>query len=254
MVMPLSNTQIDTFNQEGYLILPQQVAVEACNNMLAVIKDHLARAVPPLEYEADLGYEGAPASRDSIGGKTIRRLRDAWHRDAVFQQFAKDPAILTALDQLLGEAVCITLAHHNSIMTKHPTFGTATGWHRDIRYWSFPTNNLISVWLALGPENANNGGLSFIPGSHKWQLHREQLDDLDFLRPDFPENEALIKQGISLNLQQGDVILFHSGLFHSAGRNNTDQVKCSAVFAYHGQSNRPLPNTRSSQSEDILLG
>lgn len=252
--MQLSNSQIDTFKQQGYLILPRQIDANACQNMLTITKDHLDRAVAPLEYEADVGYEGAPASLESIGGRTIRRLRDAWHRDPAFQAFASDPAILTALRQLLGEGVCTTLAHHNSIMTKHPTFGTATGWHRDIRYWSFPSNNLISVWLALGPENANNGGLSFIPGSHRWQLQPEQMDDLDFLRPDFPANQALIQQGISLDLQAGDVILFHSGLFHSAGRNNTDQTKCSVVFAYHGQSNQPITGTRSSQSEDIFLG
>lgn len=251
--MQLSNTQIETYKKTGYLVLPRQIAKAFCEELLAVTNDHLARDIAPVEYEADLGYEGAPKSRESLGGRTIRRLRDAWHRDPVFQRLAKDPDILSALHQLLGEAVCITLAHHNSVMTKHPTFGTATGWHRDIRYWSFPTNNLISVWLALGPENSEDGGLSFIPGSHLWQLKREQMDDLDFLRPDYPDNQQLIQQGISLNLQQGDVILFHSGLFHSAGRNNTDHVKCSVVFAYHGKSNPPIANTRSSESEDILL-
>lgn len=253
MIAKLSNAQIDTFRQSGFLVLPKQTDLPTCAAIQAVVNDHLARAVQPLEYEADVGYEGAPASRDVEGGKTIRRLRNAWQRHTVFQQWASNPDLVHILEQLLEEPVMVTLSHHNSIMTKHPTFGTATGWHRDIRYWSFPHNNLISVWLALGPEDTNNGGLHFIPGSHLWKLHPEQMDDLDFLRPDYPENQTLIQQNISVPLEAGDVILFHSGLFHAAGRNNTNKVKSSVVFAYNAQSNPPLPNTRSSQYPDILL-
>ena len=183
----------------------------------------------------------------------MRRLRAAWQRDEAYRLWASDERLVGMLEQLFDEPVCVTLAHHNCIMTKHPTYGTATGWHRDIRYWSFPRNDLISVWLALGPEDSNNGGLQFIPGSHRVTLQPGQMDELDFLRPDVAANEVLFAQGISVPIEQGDVVLFHSGLFHAAGKNNSDQLKSSVVFAYHGQSNAPLPGTRSAASEDILL-
>jgi phytanoyl-CoA hydroxylase len=254
MEVPLSAKQVESFKQSGYLLLPGYTSEALCQQMRATTTAHLANAVAPLEYEADVGYAGAPKSLDSLGGRTIRRLRDAWHRDPVYQSWASDPKLVAILHQLFNEPACITLAHHNCIMTKHPTFGTATGWHRDIRYWSFPRNDLISVWLALGPENDTNGALHFIPGSHRLTLAPEQMDELDFLRPDVPANQALFDQGISLSLQQGDVVLFHSGLFHAAGKNNSHAVKYSAVFAYHGQSNPPVPNTRSAAAKDILLG
>lgn len=253
MAAPLSNTQIESFRQSGYLHLPAQVAKATCEQMRLTAEAHLAAAIAPVEYEADVGYEGAPASRDSVGGRTIRRLRGAWHRDPVYKTWASDPQLVAMLVQLLGEPPCITLAHHNCIMTKHPNFGTATGWHRDIRYWSFPRNELISVWLALGPEDQANGALHFIPGSHLLEMTPGQMDELDFLRPDVPENQPLFAQGISLPLQAGDVVLFHSGLFHAASRNNSQTVKSSVVFAYHGKSNPPVPGTRSAQSEDLPL-
>ncbi|WP_034295994.1 phytanoyl-CoA dioxygenase family protein [Herbaspirillum sp. RV1423] len=249
----LSSAQIAAFRHDGYLLLKGFVPAAACDDMLAVAREHVQQAVAPLEYEAEVGYEGAPASLDAPGGRTARRLRAAWQRDAHFRAWASDPRLVAALHQLFAEPVCVTLAHHNCVMTKHPTFGTATGWHRDIRYWSFPRNELISVWLALGPEHVDNGGLQFIPGSQRLQLQPEQMDELDFLRPEMPANQALFAQGISLPLDKGDVVLFHSGLFHAAGRNNSDQVKASVVFAYHGQSNPPTPGTRSAASDDILL-
>lgn len=250
----LYNTQIDTFHEQGFLILRKMVPEADCNTMQSVTTDHLARAVPPLEYEADVGYDGAPATRNSEGGLTARRLRDAWQRDPAYQAWASRPDLVTMLGQLLGEQPCITLAHHNCIMTKHPSYGTATGWHRDIRYWSFGRNDLISVWLALGHEEQDNGALSFLPGSHRWQLAPEQMDALDFLRPELPENQPLFAQGICPVLEKGDVVLFHSGLFHAAGRNNSQHTKCSPVFAYHGISNPPLPGTRSAALPSIALG
>jgi phytanoyl-CoA hydroxylase len=254
MAMMLSEKQIQQFQTDGYLVLRNMVASVVCKSMLSAAEADLRAAVPPLEYEAEVGYPGAPQSIDAPGGKTVRRLRGAYHRDPCFKTWAQDPALVAKLAQLFGEEVCLSLAHHNCVMTKHPDFGTATGWHRDIRYWSFTRPDLISVWLALGPENATNGGLKFIPGSHRMAIKPEQLDELDFLRPDLPQNQALFRQGVSLELELGDAVFFHSGLFHAAGKNTTASVKMSLVYAYHGKSNMPIEGTKSSSAGDVLLG
>jgi phytanoyl-CoA hydroxylase len=249
----LGPSQITQFHQDGYLLLRRRVAADVCARMQDVTRRHLAAQMAPVEYEAEVGYAGAPASLDAAGGRTVRRLRNAWQRDPAFQRWASEPALLADLQALLGEPACLTLAHHNCIMTKHPDFGTATGWHRDIRYWSFARPDLISVWLALGPENPDNGGLHFIPGSHRLQIDAAQLDELDFLRPDAAANQPLFARGITLDLQAGDVVLFHSGLFHAAGRNQSHDIKSSVVFAYHGLSNGALPGSRSAAAGTICF-
>lgn len=250
----LSERQIEQFQNDGYLIVRSMVPAQQCERMAAVTNTHLQKGILPVEYEAQVGYAGAPASLDAPGGKTIRRLRSAYHRDSCFAQWASDSDLVAKLAVLLEEDVCLTLAHHNCIMTKHPNFGTATGWHRDIRYWAFARPDLVSVWLALGHEYANNGALHFIPGSHRLQIAPDQLDELDFLKPDHPKNQALFAQGITPELQQGDVVFFHSGLFHAAGRNASAMTKCSVVFAYHGKSNAPREGTRSAALQSVFLG
>jgi phytanoyl-CoA hydroxylase len=200
-----------------------------------------------------VGYAGAPASREAPGGRTVRRLRGAWQRHQLLQQWAADPELVATLGQLFDQPVVLNLAHHNCVMTKHPDWGTATGWHRDIRYWSFAHADLITVWLALGPENAGNGGLQVLPGSHRWQVAPQQRDALDFLRPDLPQNQALMAQGVTLSLGEGDVLLFHSSLFHAAGANLSGQRKFSVAFAYRGADNLPLAGSRSAAAGEIAL-
>jgi phytanoyl-CoA hydroxylase len=249
----LSAEQIAQFEQDGYLVFRNMLEPEACERMLAVARQQLQEAQQPLEYEAELGYAGAPASLDAEGGRTVRRLRGAFDRDEVLRNWACDQRVLPKLRQLFNEPVCITLAHHNCVMTKHPQYGTATGWHRDIRYWSFTQPDLVVVWLALGDEVESNGSLKFIPASHRLTIAPERLDELDFLRPEHPDNQTLFKQGKAVELHQGDVVFFHSRLFHAAGVNTSNAVKTSVAFAYHGCSNQPVPGTRSSASRDLQL-
>jgi phytanoyl-CoA hydroxylase len=251
--MKLSVEQIEEFRQEGYLVLRSIVPAAICDLMRSITDAHLEAAVEPVEFEAEVGYPGAPASLSEPGGRTVRRLRGAYQRHRCFSAWAEDPGILAAVQQLLEEPVCLTLAHHNCIMTKHPRFGSATGWHRDIRYWSFERPELVCVWLALGNESPHNGGLQFIAGSHKLELTREQLDPQDFLRDDISDNRTLLERAGPLHLNRGDVVLFHSGLFHSAGPNVANDIKCSIAFAYHGVSNAPRPGSKSAVAGSVPL-
>ena len=141
--------------------------------------------------------------------------------------------------------------HHNCVMTKHSGFSSETAWHQDIRYWSFDAPELVSVWLALGPEHGENGALRVIPGSHRLHLDRGRLDRHLFLRPELEANREFIDTAALVELEAGDVLFFHCRLFHAAGKNRTEDVKLSAVFTYHAGGNRPIPGTRSDRYPSI---
>lgn len=241
------------FERDGFVVMPG-FASPAC---LAVLRSlavsQLRDAVEPLELEADLQYAGAPDSCDAPGGKTARRLLDAYGRGPAFKAWATSADIVRWLGDYFGSSPVLSLAHHNCIMTKHPDFGTATGWHQDIRYWSFSDSNLVSVWLALGTETAENGGLWFIPGSHKAAFGRDQFDDRLFFREDLDQNQPWLAQARCPTLAPGDVVFFHCRTLHSAHRNDGDAVKLSLVHTYHGAGCLPVPDTRSASRPEIRL-
>ena len=150
-----------------------------------------------------------------------------------------------------NEPACLSLAHHNCVMTKHPRYGSLTGWHRDFRYWAFDRPDMVSVWVALGPENNHNGGLHLVPRSHTEVIAPARFDEKIFLRDDLPDNQALIARAVVPELNAGDIMFFHSNTLHAAGRNLSDQVKFSAVFTYHAASNHPVPGTRSAAKGSV---
>jgi len=245
--------ELARFESDGFAIVRGMVDVDMRERILHVARAHLLQEAAPLEYEAQLHYPGAPESLDAPGGHTVRRLLQACARDPVFRAWGTGVPVAARLRQLLGEQVRLSQVHHNCVMTKQPRYSSVTGWHQDMRYWAFRRPELVSVWLALGRETPENGGLSFIPGTHRMDIGRERLDDALFLREDLPENQALIARRESPTLEAGDVVFFHCRTFHCAAANRTDAAKFSLVFTYHAADNAPLPGTRSDSLPAIAL-
>jgi phytanoyl-CoA hydroxylase len=249
----LVRAQIAQLRDVGYSVVPQFVPSDTLETLNEVAQAQLAARAAPLELEADLQYPGAPASRFSMGGETVRRLLDAYDRHPAFAERAVAPAVREWLEPYFSEGVRMSRAHHNCLMTKHPRYGSLTGWHRDIRYWSFEREDLVSVWIALGEERVDNGGLWFVPGSHRMVFDDTRFDAAKFFRAHHPENAALIRTAQSPPLMPGDAVFFHSNTLHSAGRNESAAVKRSLVYTYHGVSNAPKPGTRSNSRPEVTL-
>ena len=83
----LSAATQSTFARDGYLV----VRGLADGSILAPMRESVLRALQPLqapvEFEAEVGYPGAPVDREAQGGDTVRRLLHAYSRDEVFRRW-----------------------------------------------------------------------------------------------------------------------------------------------------------------------
>lgn len=248
-----SDDEIHQFRERGYVVVRGLGTSESRQRMMEVVRRGLDEHIAPVEYEAELQYPGSPASFEAEGGRTIRRLKQALTRDYVFSEWLGQPKLVRRLQQILGPRVICPLAHHNCIMTKQPAYSSETGWHQDIRYWSYTKPDLVNVWLALGHETRANGCLQVIPGSHREKLSRERLDDALFFRTDLPENQEWIARREFVELEPGDVLFFHCLALHAADRNTTNDTKYSVVFTFRGGDNLPVAGSRSASMPELLL-
>ena len=245
--MQLTDKQVEDFHKNGFLIIKNFANKDKCDAIKELAQVHLKYQIDPIEWE----WEYIGGSKEKY--RSIRRLRQVYNRDILFKQWMENSEIRPILYQLLGETPVLTLSHHNSIMTKIPYTSSDTEWHRDIRYWHFENDNLLSVWLALGDEYIHNGLLEFVPGSHKIDFDDECFDDKLFFRTDYKPNQEWIDKKVSMPMRKGDIILFHSKTLHRANRNITHEPKISFVYTVKGISNKAIPNTRSSEYPEIEL-
>jgi phytanoyl-CoA hydroxylase len=252
-VRPSSQVQIQELREQGYTVLSGFVPDEALAKLNQAARAQLAAGAQPLEFEADLQYPGAPVSHAAAGGETVRRLLDAYGREPTFARWATEPALREWMESYFGEPASMSRVHHNCLMTKHPLYGSMTGWHRDMRYWSFEREDLVSVWIALGEERVDNGALWLVPGSHRIAFDAERFDGAKFFRSEHAQNAAILRGAESPHLAPGDAVFFHCNTLHSAGKNLSDAVKFSLVFSYHGRSNLPSAGTRSASKPEVAL-
>ena len=260
--MELTPIELDAFNENGFLILRNFLNKQECEAILDVAKVHLKHKIEPIETEIDYGnksqeYRTDVADYNSIQNDqnvTVRRLRQVYDRDILFKNWMESEKIRPILKQVLNDDVVITLAHHNSIMTKMPFSSTETSWHRDRRYWAYKGDNLVSVWLALEEENSENGVLEFIPASHKMEFNEEQFGDKEYFKTTHPLNMELIKKKVSRSLEVGDVVLFHCKLLHRANENRSKKPKISFVYTVKGKKTEVIKGSRSAEYPEIFLG
>ena len=250
----IEQSHIRAFTENGFIIVRELFTEDRINDLRRLAEIALEQSVDPVEFETDVKYPGAPSSIDATGGRTIRRLLGAYQRNDSFREVALSRQFKSILAELFdSNSLALSQCHHNCVMTKHPDYSSSTDWHQDNRYWQFEQENLITAWTALGNEREDNGCLRVIPATHRLDIADSQLDKKLFLRTDIPGNQLLIANNQLVELNKGDVLFFHSRLFHAAGRNLTDEVKYSLVFTYHETTNRPIANTKSDRLASVEL-
>jgi phytanoyl-CoA hydroxylase len=259
--MQLTSEQLAQFNRDGFMVLRNFADAKQCDTLLKTAKEQLDAKIEPIETE--LGYDSRDkAYRTAVSdysSKTdeekiiVRRLRQVYDRSPYFKAWMEDEKIRPILQQILDDQVTITIAHHNSIMTKMPHLSTATAWHQDRRYWRYSDDNLVSVWLALDDEYSENGVLEFIPASHKMKFSTEQFDNKEYFLEDSKANKEIIAKKVSTDLHKGDVVIFHSLLLHRANKNSTDKPKISFVYTVKGLKTQAQEGSRSAKFSEITL-
>ncbi|MEO0368525.1 MAG: phytanoyl-CoA dioxygenase family protein [Pseudomonadota bacterium] len=250
----LTHAQIQQFKIDGYLLIKSLLDEAHLRELKGIVDQHLHDRIEPFELEAEVQYPGAPKSQSAEGGATIRRLRDAYERHPAFAALAQLPAVTKSIQQILDcNEIWLNPNHHNCIMTKQPSYSSETLWHRDTRYWHFDNKYLVNSWLAIGDELQENGAMKILPGSHRWEVADQALDEAQFLILDHEDNAARLATARVVELAAGDLLLFSAHCFHAAGRNQTADPKFSLVFTYHGEETAPIPDTHSASTEEVRV-
>ena len=253
---PCTHPNAEDFARDGCIILKNFADASTVDTLARHSRALLNPLYAPVEYESEVQYPGAPKDRASTGGQTPRRLLFACGRHPDFRAFATSPAISNALKTLAfgpGEQILLSQNHHNCVMTKMPEFSSETGWHQDIRYWNFQEQELVTAWLALSHEVQENGALQVIPGSHRRILPATAFDGHKFFLDESPENRELLAQARVVELEPGDLLLFHCRLLHAALRNAGDKAKLAFVTTYRKSQDLPKTGTRSARFPDIPI-
>lgn len=158
-------------------------------------------------------------------------FRPQLHLAGLFPLFF-NPALLDIVETLLGGE--IRLYPNYSVRPKYPDLAaTEVLWHQDGGYTEGDVGDLrmVNVWTPFVPARVTNGCMQFIPGTHKLgpvPHERRQY----YLEIASAVLDAHRDRAINIELDPGDIVLFHNLLFHRGLPNHSPEIRWSADWRY----------------------
>lgn len=228
----------------GYTILPNIFHIDKLK-ILKQLTDRISKYADMSLYD--------PFSKYYLEHRSDQgALYDLYQRHPEFQEIAKCPEILDALELVLGKNIIL---YENSLVYKPKDKENAVPWHQD--FISRPNEpEKYIAWVALDDVTKSNGALYVIPNSHKFgylpwhrvkgETHHDRID-----LSHIDENSATY-----IELNAGDVLIFNAKLVHSSKKTSTSTPRRAYRIAYQNIDSIETPRAtpivlRGGSPEDL---
>ncbi len=225
----LSSNEIDTFAEEGVILIQQAVDAEWVQRLNAVADAQLAN---PSRW-----------ANDANPGAATNRLftdRYQWRENAEIRSYLSDSGVAGLAAQAMNSSTARFYFDH--LLVKEPQTTTETPWHQDAPYWPFLGKQICSIWLALTDVTIEQSAMEFVRGSHADGKY--YLPELFGDREDHPNEWLRDAEGepvpaiedhrddydiIGWDMKAGDAVLFSAWILHWAPGNASSDHRRAAL-------------------------
>lgn len=220
----LTSEQLEFFETEGYLVVRGLIGRDEAQQWREYFMGlHAAGEVP--------GYF-SPKKAEDAGGDQLRMyprmlMPHVW--DQTVRGYTVDPRFYPILRDLLADE---PIAMQSMLYFKPPG-ARGQALHQDNYYLQVSPGTCLALWLSLDDADAQNGGLSVVPGSHRLPILCPHPADLD---KSFTIEEVDVPEGlepVAIELNVGDALFFNGSVIHGSGPNVTaDRFRRSFICHY----------------------
>lgn len=226
MTQILSETQIEHYHREGYLVVEDFVSVNWLKRLNDVTDDFVnqSRAVNKSGKQFDIEPDHASDN------PRLRRLNSPVDQHPAYWEFSSQSAIVDVAESILGPDIKF---HHSKLNFKFPRGGEEVKWHQDIQFWPHTNYDLITIGVYLTDVVPGQGEMGFIPKSHSGELYDQYDGDnwVGFILPKdvsrVDTNNAVFPTG-----KAGTITVHNCRTIHGSQANHSDQQRPLLLQTY----------------------
>ena len=254
--MKLPRTLLDTYQEQGYLFMPQLFTEAEMQRIKACIPQIVTEDSARRVLERD--------------GVTVRSVYGSHETHEPFRHLTRDVRLLGSAMQILQSDLYV---YQFKINTKAGFSGDIWQWHQDFIFWmredGVPRPDLVTVSVFLDDVHELNGPIAIIPGSH------ERVIDVAGLQHNpagYADREAWVKnltaeinyavprETVAALVRErgmhvpkgpaGSVLFFHPNVVHGSASNISPADRALALITYN--SFNILPTRTTGRRPDFL--
>jgi phytanoyl-CoA hydroxylase len=245
----------EQFEEKGYIILRSflkpEVIEKAKSELTKLVDRHAEKLLAEGRIQHLMQEEPFETRFAKLYEKNLdvapKSFRAELHLPGLFYVFFH-PRLLDVVELFLGGE--IRLYPNYTARPKLPEWaGTEVLWHQDGGYTEqggthegpVEALRMVNVWSPLVPARVENGCMEFIPGTHKLGVvpHAKREYYLE-ITPEYLQSR--LPQAIPIELDPGDVVLFHNLLFHHGLPNRSPFIRWSLDWRYQDATQPTLRN------------
>ncbi|HLR77462.1 MAG TPA: ectoine hydroxylase [Burkholderiaceae bacterium] len=240
----LKRDQLVSYENNGFLVLQDLFS----DDETAALLDEVQRLLTDRDIAAMKEAITEPGS-DAV--RSVFRVHELSER---INTLARDPRLLDVARQILGSEVYI----HQSRVNYKPGFkGKEFYWHSDFETWhvedGMPAMRALSCSVMLTDNNACNGPLMLVPGSHLQFIscegetpdnhYKESLKKQEYGVPDPLSLEMLVDHGgiEAVTAKAGSVVFFDCNTMHGSAGNISPWPRANVFMVYNSVENTLNP-------------
>ena len=232
---------VRAFRQDGFVHVPGLLSPSQVQGALASF-ERLRRAASRLPGTTELGGSLFVLG-DGPRGRSVARVVWCGGAEPPLLAIGRHPAVVGLAATLLRSRDLVHII--NQAHFKEPGDGVAFPWHQDSAHRRYGTpewtdvdgeGSFVEIVVALDPMDETNGGLRFLPGSHR-DGHLPHDADRN-LRDPVSDDGAVL-----LPLQPGDAVAFGPYVVHGSAPNEGAYARRTLLngFALPGANRRVYP-------------
>ena len=238
----LTEEQIAFFHENGYLAGVPVLTEAQCDRMI----EELKLLMDP-GYEGNRLFHQYQLNESEDPSKQLFHALGAWRIAPGLHDLLWHPALAMAAAQLLEGPVRFW---HDQLFCKPALHGGVVAWHQDYSYWT-RTQPLahITCWVGLDASDVENGGIWYVPGSHRWPLLpiTGLAGDMDAVRQVLNDDQIrAFEKRTPVTMKKGECSFHHALTMHGSYENRSaDRPRRGAVVnafrdGVHSTSGEPL--------------
>lgn len=216
MAEVLSALQIASYEDNGYLVLPERIPMDVIESIRAEITrfEDVARGMTTSDETLDLeDSHTAEAPR-------IRRVKLPHTQSRVVDALMRSDHILAPVRDLLGPNLRLQTTKLNM---KSAGFGAAVEWHQDWAFYPYTNDDVLAVGVMIDDMGSENGPLMVFPGSHRTEIYPHHHNGMFVGAMDLGHCGMDMADAVALEGPAGSISIHHARIVHGSALNTSSR-------------------------------